>query len=80
MKKKYNRLIGVGLGTIITTSSVLGVTSFANISKAENLPAITETTTKEDKTTKTTTERTTKATTEKETEIKTTERGANYGG
>ena len=74
MKKKYNRLIGVGLGTIITTSSVLGVTSFADISKAENLPAITETTTKEDKTTKTTTERTTKATTEKETEIKTTER------
>ena len=78
MKKKYNRLIGVGLGTIITTSSVLGVTSFANISKAENLPAITETTTKEDKTTKTTTERTTKAvtterTTEATTEKKTTE-------
>lgn len=78
MKKKYNRLIGVGLGTIITTSSVLGVTSFADISKAENLPAITETTTKEDKTTKTTTERTTKAvtterTTEATTEKKTTE-------
>lgn len=78
MKKKYNRLIGVGVGTIITTSSVLGVTSFANISKAENLPAITETTTKEDKTTKTTTERTTKAvtterTTEATTEKKTTE-------
>ena len=78
MKKKYNRLIGVGLGTIITTSSVLGVASFADISKAENLPAITETTTKEDKTTKTTTERTTKAvtterTTEATTEKKTTE-------
>ena len=78
MKKKCNRLIGVGLGTIITTSSILGVTSFANISKAENLPAITETTTKEDKTTKTTTERTTKAvtterTTEATTEKKTTE-------
>ena len=78
MKKKYNRLIGVGLGTIITTSSVLGVTSFADISKAENLHAITETTTKEDKTTKTTTERTTKAvtterTTEATTEKKTTE-------
>lgn len=66
------------MGTIITTSSVLGVASFADISKAENLPAITETTTKEDKTTKTTTERTTKAvtterTTEATTEKKTTE-------
>lgn len=78
MKKRYNRLIGVGLGTIITTSSILGVTSFADINIAGNLPAVTETTTKEDKTTKTTTERTTKAvtterTTEATTEKKTTE-------
>lgn len=90
MKKKYNRLIGVGLGTIITTSSILGVNSFADIKDITGpLPVITETTiTKEDKTTTETTKvvttertteattekKTTEATTEKETEIKTTER------
>ena len=35
MKKKCNRLIGVGLGTIITTSSILGVNSFADIKDIE---------------------------------------------
>ena len=52
MKKKYNRLIGVGLGTIITTSSILGVNSFADIKDITGpLPVITETTiTKEEKT------------------------------
>lgn len=76
MKKKYNRLIGVGLGTVIATSSVLGVTSFANINNdTEPLPVTTETTTtKENKTTKATTERTTELTTEKKTTEATTER------
>ena len=81
MKKKCNRLIGVGLGTIITTSSILGVNSFADIKDITGpLPVITETTTtKEDKTTTettkvVTTERTTEATTEsKTTEITTAE-------
>ena len=81
MKKKCNRLIGVGLGTIITTSSILGVNSFADIKDITGpLPVITETTiTKEDKTTTettkvVTTERTTEATTESKTTERTTER------
>lgn len=80
MKKKCNRLIGVGLGTIITTSSILGVNSFADIKDITGpLPVITETTiTKEDKTTTettkvVTTERTTEATTESKTTERTTE-------
>lgn len=81
MKKKCNRLIGVGLGTIITTSSILGVNSFADIKDITGpLPVITETTTnKDDKTTTetttkvVTTERTTEATTESKTTEKTTE-------
>lgn len=80
MKKKCNRLIGVGLGTIITTSSILGVNSFADIKDITGpLPVITETTiTKEDKTTTETTkvvitERTTEATTESKTTERTTE-------
>lgn len=77
MKKKCNRLIGVGLGTIITTSSILGVNSFADIKDITGpLPVITETTiTKEDKTTTETTKVvTTEKTTEATTESKTTER------
>ena len=77
MKKKCNRLIGVGLGTIITTSSILGVNSFADIKDITGpLPVITETTiTKEDKTTTETTKVvTTEITTEATTESKTTER------
>lgn len=80
MKKKCNRLIGVGLGTIITTSSILGVNSFADIKDITGpLPVITGTTiTKEDKTTTettkvVTTERTTEATTESKTTERTTE-------
>ena len=80
MKNKCNRLIGVGLGTIITTSSILGVNSFADIKDITGpLPVITETTiTKEDKTTTettkvVTTERTTEATTESKTTERTTE-------
>lgn len=80
MKKKCNRLIGVGLGTIITTSSILGVNSSADIKDITGpLPVITETTiTKEDKTTTettkvVTTERTTEATTESKTTERTTE-------
>jgi len=80
MKKKCNRLICVGLGTIITTSSILGVNSFADIKDITGpLPVITETTiTKEDKTTTettkvVTTERTTEATTESKTTERTTE-------
>ena len=77
MKKKCNRLIGVGLWTIITTSSILGVNSFADIKDITGpLPVITETTiTKEDKTTTETTKVvTTERTTEATTESKTTER------